>query len=151
MRDIEKLVETMDFFVQICQESGGYKDCLHCCQDNSKNCNYSDNADLIKLRLQAQPDAELVEKMDNETNELRGLIILLEDRQIHYANIAEDCSKRCVEGSVEAHEKYSDMAICFERIIEILQGKMETKIKQFYPFLSDVNLKKIRSLLQGKG
>ena len=63
MSNNKELVETLDFFVKHCQESGDYQDCRQCCYDNMKNCDHSENADLIKLRLKAQPDEELVGKI----------------------------------------------------------------------------------------
>ncbi len=56
MSDKNKFIETLDFFVKNCQESGDYQDCRHCCEDLMKNCDHSENADLIKLRLQSPPD-----------------------------------------------------------------------------------------------
>ena len=52
MSEIKELIETLDFLVEQCQESGEHETCLDCCIDNSKNCEYSENVDLIKLRLQ---------------------------------------------------------------------------------------------------
>ncbi len=81
MTDTKKLIETMDCFIRICADSGGYKDCEHCCEDNIKNCDNSENGYDIKqiLEQQAQPGDELVEKI---VYECLDFIAELPDEQV---------------------------------------------------------------------
>ncbi|HEC64514.1 MAG TPA: hypothetical protein ENI23_04400 [bacterium] len=113
MSDNEKLIWTMDFFIENCQDSGNYQDCRHCCEDNMKNCDHSENADLIKLRLQAQLSDDLVVKITNMT-----------DLEFCYREI-----NRCKNGikySPEVPAKkewWQENLKHFKSIYKLLQGK----------------------------